>query len=70
MQCFDGEKRMATIRGKLKNRVWMGAGDLILISLRETGDDKGDVIHKYFPNEAQELQELGEIPDNVTISFA
>ena len=48
----------------------MGAGDLILISLRETGDDKGDVIHKYFPNEAQELQELGEIPDNVTISFA
>ena len=48
----------------------MGAGDMILVSLREIGDEKGDVIHKYYPEEAQELQELGEIPDNITISFA
>ena len=34
----------------------MGAGDLILVSLREDfGDDKGDVIHKYYPEEAYEL---------------
>tara|TARA_B110000977_G_C10820647_1_gene394063 strand:+ start:305 stop:502 length:198 start_codon:yes stop_codon:yes gene_type:complete len=53
--CFDGVKRIATIRGKLRNRVWMNAGDIIMVSLREFGDDKGDVIHKFYPEEASEL---------------
>ena len=53
--CFDGVKRIATIRGKLRNRVWMNAGDIIMVSLREFGDDKGDVIHKFYPEEATEL---------------
>ena len=69
VQCFDGQKRMASIRGKLRNRVWMGAGDIILVSLREEGENKADVIHKYYPEEAIELQEQGEIPDNVNISM-
>ena len=67
--CFEGPtKRMCTIRGKLRNRVWINAGDIILISLREFGDDKADVIHKFYPEEAFELQELGEIPANVAIN--
>ena len=66
--CFDGQKRMCTIRGKLRNRVWINVGDILLISLREFGDEKADVIHKYYPEEAFELQELGELPANVTIN--
>ena len=54
--CFeDNKKRLCTIRGKLKNRVWINTGDIILIGLREFGDDKADVIHKYYPQEAFEL---------------
>ena len=53
--CFDGQKRMCTIRGKLRNRVWINAGDIILVSLREFGDEKADVIHKFYPEEAFEL---------------
>ena len=59
---------MCTIRGKLRNRVWINAGDIILVSLREFGDDKADVMHKYYPEEAYELQELGEIPANIAIN--
>jgi len=67
--CFDGGmKRLCHIRGKIKNRVWMQVGDIILVSLREFEDGKGDVIHKYFDTEAKELIELGEIPDNVKIN--
>ena len=66
--CFDGQKRLCTIRGKLRNRVWINAGDIILISLREFGDEKADVIHKFYPEEAFELQDLGEIPANITIN--
>ena len=66
--CFDGQKRMCTIRGKLKNRVWINAGDIVLISLREFGDEKADLIHKYYPEEAFELQDLKEIPENIQIN--
>ena len=60
---------MCTIRGKMRNRVWINAGDIIIISLRdETADDKADVIHKYYPEEAFELQEMGELPANVAIN--
>ena len=66
--CFDGVKRMCTNRGKLKNRVWINAGDIVLISLREFGDEKADLIHKYYPEEAFELQDLKEIPENIQIN--
>ena len=60
---------MCTIRGKMRNRVWINAGDVILISLRdETSDDKADVIHKFYPEEAFELQEMGELPANIAIN--
>ena len=68
VNCFDGTKRLCTIRGKLRNRVWMNAGDIILVSLREFGDEKADIIHKYMDDEARELQELGEIPEHITIA--
>ena len=56
-QCFDGKKRMGTIRGAMKNRVWINAGDIVLVGLREFGseDDKCDIIMKYFDEEAREL---------------
>ena len=66
--CFDGKKRVCTIRGKMRGRVWMNAGDVILVSLREFGDEKADVIHKYYPVEAFEMQESGEIPENININ--
>ena len=46
----------------------MNPGDIVLVSLREFGDDKGDIMHKYYPEEAYELQDLGEIPENVAIN--
>ena len=61
---------MGTIRGAMKNRVWINTGDIVLVGLREFGseDDKCDIIMKYFDEEAKELQELGEIPDHVKIA--
>jgi initiation factor 1A len=29
--CFDGNKRLAHIRGKLQKKVWINAGDIILV---------------------------------------
>merc|ERR1712110_1318402 len=61
----DGKKKTCTIRGAMKKRVWIHAGDVVLLGLREDfGDDgKADVMLKFYDYEARELQEeYGEIP--------
>ena len=45
--CFDGVKRLCHIRGKLRKKVWINQGDIILIGLRDYQDAKADVILKY-----------------------
>ncbi|KDN52566.1 nucleic acid-binding protein, partial [Tilletiaria anomala UBC 951] len=67
-QCFDGEKRLAHIRGKLRKKVWINQGDIILLSLREFQDEKADVIQKYSPDEARELKKYGQLPENAKIN--
>jgi translation initiation factor 1A len=52
-QCFDGETRLAHIRGKMRKKVWINQGDIILISLRDFQDDKADVIVKYTVEEVR-----------------
>ena len=67
--CMDGKKRMCTIRGAMRKRVWINTGDIVLVGLRDFGDDyKCDIIMKYFDEEAIELQELGELPANIQIA--
>jgi translation initiation factor 1A len=67
--CFDGVKRIATIRGKLIKRVWIGADDIVLVSLRDFTKDskKCDIIHKFYSDEAKKLKTYGEIPENIEI---
>lgn len=67
-QCFDGVKRLAHIRGKLRKKVWINQGDIILLSLREYQDEKGDVILKYTADEARSLKAYGELPESAKIN--
>lgn len=66
--CFDGEKRIAHIRGKLRKKVWMQQGDIILVSLREFEDKSCDVVHKYNADEARTLVSMGELPEGAKIN--
>lgn len=68
--CFDGVKRLCHIRGKLRKKVWINQGDIILIGLRDYQDAKADVILKYTADEARNLKTYGEFPEtgNETIS--
>lgn len=66
-KCFDGETRLAHIRGKLRKKVWILQGDIILLGLRDFQDEKADVILKYNAEEARNLRAYGEIPANADI---
>jgi len=66
--CFDGTKRLCHIRGKLRKKVWINAGDIILLGLRDYQDTKADVILKYTNDEARNLKSYGELPENTKIN--
>mmetsp|Transcript_5814 Transcript_5814/g.11755 ORF Transcript_5814/g.11755 Transcript_5814/m.11755 type:complete len:151 (+) Transcript_5814:254-706(+) len=66
--CFDGVKRLCHIRGKMRKRVWINAGDIVLIGLRDFQDQKGDIIQKYHLEEARILKAYGELPNNIFIN--
>ena len=61
--CFDGTNRLCHIRGKMRKKVWIGNGDIILVSLRDFQDEKADIIMKYNAEEARSLKAMGELPD-------
>lgn len=68
--CFDGQTRLCHIRGKMRKKVWVNQGDIILIGLRDYQDAKADVILKYTSDEARRLKSQGELPDHTQINVA
>jgi translation initiation factor 1A len=48
VKCQDGHERLCRIRGKMKRRVWIREGDLVLVSPWDFQSDKrGDLIWRY-----------------------
>eukprot|EP01024_Parvocaulis_polyphysoides_P007042 TRINITY_DN12129_c0_g2_i1.p2 TRINITY_DN12129_c0_g2~~TRINITY_DN12129_c0_g2_i1.p2 ORF type:complete len:142 (-),score=37.92 TRINITY_DN12129_c0_g2_i1:1340-1765(-) len=69
-QCIDGVKRLCHIRGKMRKKVWVNTGDIVLLGLRDYQDEKADVILKYLADEARSLKQLGELPENIRVNDA
>lgn len=68
VQCFDGTKRLCHICGKMRKRVWVIVGDIVMVSLRDFQDEKGDIILKYTSDEAKNLKQYGELPEGTKIN--
>uniref|UniRef100_A0A915M6L1 Eukaryotic translation initiation factor 4C n=1 Tax=Meloidogyne javanica TaxID=6303 RepID=A0A915M6L1_MELJA len=66
--CFDGKSRLCHIRGKLRKKVWITPGDIILVGLRDYQDEKADVILKYTPDEARILKNAGQLPESTKLN--
>lgn len=60
VRCLDGNTRVCRIPGRLKRRLWVREGDIVLVEPWEFGgDEKGDIIFKYRPNQVRFLKEQG-----------
>jgi len=60
VNCRDGHERLCRIRGKLKRRVWIRQGDIVLVSPWDFQSDKrGDIMWRYKKNQAEWLRENG-----------
>jgi len=60
MKCQDGHERLCRIRGKMKRRVWIRIGGVVLVSPWDFQSHKrGDVIWRYKKSQAEWLRKNG-----------
>jgi len=65
VKCQDGHERLCRIRGKMKRRVWIREGDVVLVSPWDFQSDKrGDLIWRYTKAQAETLRRKGYITVN------
>ena len=52
VRCLDGKTRICRIPGRLKRKLWVREGNVVLVEPWEYGgDEKGDIIFKYRPTQ-------------------
>ncbi|HLD12169.1 MAG TPA: translation initiation factor eIF-1A [Candidatus Nanoarchaeia archaeon] len=60
VRCLDGKTRLCRIPGRLKRKLWVREGDLVLVEPWEfSADVKGDVIFKYKGTQVEYLKRKG-----------
>ncbi len=65
--CEDGKSRMGRIPGKLKKRMWMREGDLLIIKPWDFQDEKAEVQYRYTRTQINYLKKRNDIPNNIDI---
>lgn len=61
VQCADGVERMGRIPGRMKYRVWIEEGDVVLVDPWDWQDEKADVEWRYDEAAADQLRDEGHI---------
>lgn len=60
VRCLDGKTRVCRIPGRLKRKLWVREGDLIIVEPWEfQGDEKGDILYKYSKAQVAYLKQKG-----------
>ncbi len=47
VRCFDGVTRIGRIKGKIKKRLWIREGDLLIVVPWSFQDEKCDIFYRY-----------------------
>jgi translation initiation factor 1A len=65
VQTIDGKDLLGKVRGKMRKKVYVNIGDIVLVSLRDFQKSKCDIIHKYNAKEVRDLKIYKELPDTI-----
>ncbi|MCD6381855.1 MAG: translation initiation factor eIF-1A [Candidatus Aenigmarchaeota archaeon] len=58
--CQDGKSRICRVPGRLRRRLWLNPGNIVIVEPWEIqGDEKGDIIHKYSNAQIEWLRKKG-----------
>jgi translation initiation factor 1A len=60
IKCFDGRARNCRVPGRLKRKLWLREGDIVLVEPWELGgDERGDILLKYSHAQVEWLRKKG-----------
>jgi len=59
VRCEDGKERMARIPGKMRKRIWIREGDVVIIVPWDFQDERADVIWRYTNPQVEWLEARG-----------
>jgi translation initiation factor 1A len=59
VKCTDGKSRNCRVPGRLRRRLWLREGNVVIVKPWEFDDGKGDVLFKYNPAQVQWLRGRG-----------
>ena len=65
ISCLDGKERNCRVPGRLKRRLWLRPGDVVIIEPWELDDSRGDILLKYKPNQIAWLRKNGYLETEV-----
>ena len=57
--CEDGLERMCRIPGKMRKKVWLREGDVVIVKLWEIQKSRADVVWRFFGPQVEQLRRKG-----------
>ncbi|MBI4394439.1 MAG: translation initiation factor eIF-1A [Euryarchaeota archaeon] len=67
VMCEDGKARMCRIPGKMKRRMWIREGDLVIVKPWSFQDEKADIVWRYTKTQGAYLSRKGMIPKQIDV---
>ena len=64
VRCNDGKDRLCRIRGKLKRRVWIKEGNIVLVAPWDFQGDRGDILWRYTDSQVDWLKKNNYLTEN------
>jgi len=67
VMCEDGKSRLGRIPGKLKKRMWIREGDLLIVKPWDFQEDKSDIVYRYTKTQSSYLKRRRMIPPTIDV---
>lgn len=61
--CEDGITRVARIPGKIKKKIWIKEGDVVIVKPWEFQNEKADVVYRYSSTQLIYLKKNNLLPE-------
>ncbi len=63
VRCLDGKSRNCRVPGRLKRKLWLREGDIVLVEPWAFDDEKADILFKYTPAAVSWLKRKGYLKE-------
>jgi len=67
VMCEDGKSRIGRIPGKIRKRMWIREGDLVIVRPWDFQNEKADIKYRYTKTQANYLSKKRMIPKSLNV---